>query len=95
MVRRLRTIDYFLPSRKLKKAPMIKFIEIPVAGDEEESETKTQLINIANVGRVYANPQNTRKSIVELNYHSVNDAPVFLEVEMAYEALRLHFLGAQ
>lgn len=71
---------------------MIKFVELPVAGDDEESETKTQLINVANVGRVFPNPQNNRKSIVELNYHSVNDAPVFLEVEMPYESLRLLFL---
>jgi len=69
---------------------MIKFIEIPVS---EEDETKVELINVANVGRVYPNPQNSRKSIVELNYHSVNDAPVYLEVEMSYETLRLNFIG--
>lgn len=73
---------------------MIKFIEIPIAADEDGLETKAQLINVANVGRVYANPQNSRKSIVELNYHSVNDAPVFLEVEMAYEPLRALFIAA-
>lgn len=69
---------------------MAKFIEIPVS---EEDETKVELINIANVGRVYPNPQNSRKSIVELNYHSVNDAPVYLEVELPYESLRLNFIG--
>ena len=71
---------------------MNKFIEIPIAADEEGEDTKKQLINVANVGRVMQNPQNTRKSIVELNYHSVNDTPVFLEVMMSYEELRLHFL---
>jgi len=69
---------------------MIKFIEIPVS---EEDETKVELINVANVGRVYPNPQNSRKSIVELNYHSVNDAPVYLEVELPYESLRLSFIS--
>ena len=68
----------------------MKFIELKVSGEEE---TKTELINIANIGRVYPNPQNTRKSIVELNYHSVNEAPVYLEVEMSYEILRTYFLG--
>ena len=67
---------------------MTKFIELKV---EEEGEIKLQLINVASIGRVYANPQNTRKSIVELNYHSINDAPVFLEVEMSYETLRSYF----
>jgi hypothetical protein len=69
---------------------MTKFIEIPVS---EEDETKVELINIANVGRVYPNPQNSRKSIVELNYHSVNDAPVYLEVELPYENLRASFMS--
>jgi hypothetical protein len=68
---------------------MAKFIELKVS-DEEES--KTELVNIANVGRVFPSPQNSRRSIVELNYHSVNDTPVYLEVEMAYESLRLYFL---
>jgi hypothetical protein len=36
--------------------------------------------------------RSTKKSIVELNYHSINDAPVYLEVEMAYEALRARLL---
>jgi hypothetical protein len=67
---------------------MPKFIELKVA---EEGEMKLQLINIENIGRVYPNPQNSRKSIVELNYHSINDAPVFLEVEMPYETLRSYF----
>jgi hypothetical protein len=65
------------------------FIEIPVV---DEEETKLTLINIANVGRVYPSPQNSRKSIVELNYHSVNDSPVYLEVELPYETLKLNFL---
>ncbi|HEX5170437.1 MAG TPA: hypothetical protein VFW11_14770 [Cyclobacteriaceae bacterium] len=70
---------------------MIKFIEIPVS---EEDETKVELINVANVGRVYPNPQNSNKSIVELNYHSVNDAPVYLEVELPYERLRENFMSS-
>jgi hypothetical protein len=69
---------------------MAKFVELKVA---DESETTTQLINIANIGRVYPNPQSNRKSIVELNYQSVNDAPVYLEVEMPYETLRSYFLS--
>lgn len=75
---------------KTKSNFMVKFIEIPVS---EEDETKVELINIANVGRVYPNPQNSRKSIVELNYHSVNDAPVYLEVELPYESLRSSFMS--
>lgn len=67
---------------------MVKFIELKVA---EDDEVKTQLVNMACIGRVYANPQSTRKSIVELNYQSINDAPVFLEVEMPYETLRSYF----
>jgi hypothetical protein len=67
---------------------MPKFIELKVA---EEGEMKLQLINTENIGRIYPNPQNSRKSIVELNYHSINDAPVFLEVEMPYETLRSYF----
>jgi len=73
---------------------MSKFIEIPVAGDDEESEVRMQLINVDAIGRIFASPQNSRKSMVELNYHSINDAPVFLEVEMAYEVLREKVLGA-
>lgn len=67
----------------------MKFIELKIS---EEDETKMELINVANVGRVFPNPQNSRKSIVELNYHSVNEAPVYLEVEMPYETLRTYFL---
>lgn len=69
---------------------MVKFIELNVTNEEE---TKTQLINVASIGRVYPSPQNSRKSIVELNYQSINDAPVYLEVEMPYETLRLSFLS--
>ncbi len=69
---------------------MVKFIELDVT---DEDETKTQMINIANIGRIYPSPQNTRKSIVELNYQSINDAPVYLEVEMPYETLKLNFLS--
>jgi hypothetical protein len=68
---------------------MTKFIELKIS---EEDEVKTVLVNIASVGRVYASPQNRIKSIVELNYQSINDAPVYLEVEMPYETLRLKFL---
>jgi hypothetical protein len=64
---------------------MRRFIELTVS---EESESKPELINIDSIGRVYPSPQNTRRSIVELNYHSINDAPVYLEVETPYEALR-------
>lgn len=71
---------------------MIKFIELPVA-EEDSEESRTQLVNVASVGRVYQNPQNSRKSIVELNYHSISDAPVYLEVDLPYETLRLRFLG--
>jgi len=71
---------------------MNKFVELPVAADEEGDDIKKQLVNVSNVGRVMQNPQNSRKSIVELNYHSVNDTPVFLEVMMSYEELRLYFL---
>ena len=65
---------------------MPKFIELEVTDDE--METRIQLINIDSVGRIYANPQNTRKTIVELNYHSISDAPVYLEVELPYEKVR-------
>ena len=69
---------------------MIKFVELKIS---EEEETKMELVNVANIGRVYPSPQNSRKSMVELNYHSVNDAPVYLEVDMPYETLRLHFIA--
>lgn len=64
---------------------MNKFIELPVLRDEE---TETVLVNIASIGRIYPDPQNTRRSMVELNYQSINDAPVHLEVELPYETLR-------
>ncbi len=69
---------------------MVKFIELKVA---EESESKAQLVNTANIGRIYPDPQSTRRCIVELNYHSVNDAPVYLEVEMPYETVRSYFVS--
>jgi hypothetical protein len=68
---------------------MTKFIELTVSEDEE---TRTIMVNTASIGRIYQNPQVTNKSIVELNYHSINDAPVYLEVETPYEKLRLRFL---
>ncbi len=70
---------------------MIKFIELKVASDD--AEITTQLINVSSIGRIYPNPQSNRKSIVELNYQSINDAPVFLEVEMSYETLRSYFMS--
>jgi hypothetical protein len=72
---------------------MTQFIELPVAADDDESEAKKQVINLANVGRVYASPQNSRKSMMELNYHSINDAPVLLEIELPYETLRTYFIS--
>lgn len=69
---------------------MSKFIELEIS---EEEDTKKEMINIANIGRVYPSPQNTRTSVVELNYHSINDAPVYLEVNMPYETLRLHLIS--
>ena len=68
---------------------MPKFIELEVT---DEMETRSQLINIETIGRIYPSPQNTRRSIVELNYHSISDAPVYLEVEIPYDKLRLLFL---
>jgi hypothetical protein len=68
---------------------MAKFIELTVA---EDDETRQILVNISSIGRIYPNPQNSNKSIVELNYHSINDAPVFLEVETPYEKLKQGFL---
>ena len=68
---------------------MTKFIELKVS---EDDEVKLQLVNIANIGRVYANPQTNRKCIVELNYQSVNDAPVYLEVELPYETVRSYLM---
>ena len=68
---------------------MARFIEVTVS---EEEETKTELVNVESVGRVFPSPQNSRRSIIELNYHSINDSPVYLEVEEAYDTLRLRFL---
>jgi hypothetical protein len=68
----------------------MKFIELKIS---EDSESKTQLINVENIGRVYANPQSNRKCIVELNYQSINDTPVYLEVEMPYETVRSYLVN--
>jgi len=70
---------------------MIKFVELPIA---EEEEIKKELVNVANIGRVFPNPQNSRLTMVELNYHSINDAPVCLEVNMPYETLRTYFVAS-
>lgn len=64
---------------------MTKFIELTVS---EDFETKTELVNIANIGRVFPSPQSRVKTIVELNYQSINDTPVYLEVDIPYETLR-------
>ena len=64
---------------------MAKFIELTTSDD---AESKTELINVAAIGRVYPSPQSRMKCIVELIYQSVNDTPVYLEVESSYEALR-------
>lgn len=69
---------------------MIKFVELPIA---EEDEVKKELVNVANIGRVFPNPQNERLSMVELNYHSINDAPVCLEVNLPYDTLRTYFIS--
>jgi hypothetical protein len=69
---------------------MVKFIVLNVS---DEVEQKTELVNIASIGRIYADPQSTSRSIVELNYQSVNDTPVYLEVDMPYEKLRLTLLS--
>jgi hypothetical protein len=68
---------------------MAKFIELTVS---EEEVSKTEIINVDAVGRVYPSPQNSRTSIIELSYHSISDAPVYLEVQMPYERLRLYFV---
>jgi hypothetical protein len=70
---------------------MIQFIELKVTSDE--AETTTQLVNVSSIGRIYPNPQTNRKSIVELNYQSINDAPVFLEVETPYDTLRSYLIS--
>lgn len=67
-----------------------RFIELKVT---EEEEATSQLVNVANIGRVYPSPQSTRKCFVELNYHSVHDAPVYLEVDMPYETVRSYLVG--
>ena len=69
---------------------MIKFIELPIA---EEDEARIVMVNTASIGRIYPNPQSNNRSIVELNYQSINDAPVYLEVDLPYEKLRLNFLN--
>ena len=68
---------------------MTKFIELPVVQDEE---SKIELINIGAIGRVYPDPQSTRRCIVELMYQSINDAPVHLEVELPYDTLRAQLM---
>lgn len=70
--------------------PMVKFIELKISS---ESEMKTELINVASIGRVYADPQSRLRCIVELNYQSINDAPVYLEVDSPYEAVRATLLA--
>lgn len=69
---------------------MLKFIELSIAEDEE---VKKELVNVSNIGRVFPNPQNDRLTIVELNYHSINDAPVCLEVNLPYETVRSYFIS--
>lgn len=69
---------------------MTKFIELTTSN---EFETKTELVNLASIGRVYASPQSSLKSIVELNYQSVNNSPVYLEVEVPYERLRITLMS--
>ena len=66
---------------------MVKFIELKIADEFGEAEKKTELVNVASIGRVYADPQSRSRSIVELNYQSVNDTPVYLEVDTPYEKL--------
>jgi hypothetical protein len=68
---------------------MKKFIELLVTDD---SDTKNELVNIDSIGRIHPSPQNTRRTIVELNYHSINDAPVYLEVDIPYETLKASLL---
>lgn len=69
---------------------MSRFIELQTS---DEIGSKTELVNVASIGRAYESPQNTAKSIVELNYQSVHDAPVYLEVDMPYERLRTLLLA--
>lgn len=70
---------------------MTKFIELTIS---EEDEVKSMLVNIASVGRVYASPQSSARSIVELNYLGTQDAPVYLEVAIPYETLKQTFLNS-
>jgi len=70
---------------------MARFIELIVS---DEFESKRELVNIAAIGRIYPNPQSRVKSIVELNYQSVNNTPVYLEVDMTYETLRSSLMSA-
>lgn len=65
---------------------MTKFIELTTSN---EFETKTELVNLASIGRVYQSPQSSLHCIVELNYQSVNTSPVYLEIQMPYERLKL------
>lgn len=69
---------------------MAPFIELTLSEDEE---TNIVLVNTSSIGRIFPHPQNKMKSMVELNYHSINDAPVCLEVNITYERLRLSFLA--
>jgi hypothetical protein len=71
---------------------MTKFIELITS---DEIETKTELVNVASIGRIYASPQSRVKTIVELNYQSINDAPVYLEVEIPYETLRSKLINLE
>lgn len=69
---------------------MVKFIELNIS---EDDEVKKELVNVANIGRIFPSPQNSRHTMVELNYHSINDAPVCLEVNLPYETLRSYFIS--
>ena len=70
---------------------MTKFIELTTTSDDQES--KNELINVASIGRVYPSPQSRVKCFVELTYQSINDAPVYLEVESSYEELRTKLMS--
>jgi hypothetical protein len=71
---------------------MAKFLELIIS---EEDESKSVLVNVDSIGRAYGNPQHAARSIVELNYQSINDAPVFLEVDIPYDKLRAMLLNVQ
>jgi hypothetical protein len=64
---------------------MVKFIELPTS---DEVGSKVEIVNVASIGRAYESPQSTERTIVELNYQSVHDAPVYLEVDMPLDRLR-------